>query len=69
MAMWATHRSAILTVIVILVALALGIAIFNGRVQRSRQSCEDRGGQVVIQSDPTSIGQYCVFPNGSREPI
>jgi uncharacterized membrane protein affecting hemolysin expression len=67
--MWASYRSAILTVIVIVVALALGIAIFNGRVERSRQSCLDRGGQVVIQSDPNSIGQYCVFPSGSREPI
>ena len=67
--MWSSYRSAILTVIVILVALALGVSIFNGRVQRSRQSCLDRGGQVVIQSDPTSIGQYCVFPSGSREPI
>jgi regulatory protein YycI of two-component signal transduction system YycFG len=67
--MWANNRSAILTVGVIVLALVLGLAFVNGKVQRSRQSCVDRGGQVVIQSDPMSIGQYCVFPSGSREPI
>ncbi|HYK96124.1 MAG TPA: hypothetical protein VE011_09705 [Candidatus Dormibacteraeota bacterium] len=67
--MWATYRSAILTVIVIAAAIVLGVAIFNGRVQKARQACVDRGGQVVILSDPQSIGQYCAFPSGSREPI
>jgi hypothetical protein len=67
--MWATHRSAILTAAVILLALVLGFMFFNGRVQRARQACEDLGGQVVIVSDPTSIGQYCVYPSGSRDPI
>jgi|GEM_PF-3573052 flagellar biogenesis protein FliO len=67
--MWANYRAAILTTMVIVLALVLGFAFVNGKVQRSRQSCVDRGGQVVIQSDPMSIGQYCVFPSGSREPI
>jgi uncharacterized membrane protein affecting hemolysin expression len=67
--MWATHRSSIVTVIVILIAVVVGFAVFNGRVQRARQGCEDAGGQVVIVSDPTSIGQYCVYPSGSRDPI
>lgn len=67
--MWSSYRSAILSVIVILLAIFIGVVLLSDRVQRSRQSCVDRGGQVVIQSDPTSIGQYCVFPSGSREPI
>jgi hypothetical protein len=67
--MWANYRAAILTTGVIILALVLGLAFVNGKVQRSRQSCLDRGGKVVIQSDPMSIGQYCVFPSGSREPI
>jgi len=67
--MWATHRSSIVTVIVILTALGLGLLFVNGKVQRARQACEDRGGKVTIISDPTSIGQYCVYPSGSTEPI
>jgi hypothetical protein len=67
--MWANYRAAILTTGVVVLALVLGLAFVNGKVQRSRQSCVDRGGQVVILSDPNSIGQYCVFPSGSREPI
>jgi hypothetical protein len=67
--MWATHRSSIVTVVVILIALVLGFLFVNGRVQRARQGCEDRGGKVTILSDPTSIGQFCVYPSGSTEPI
>jgi hypothetical protein len=67
--MWATYRSSIVTVIVILGALVLGLLLFNTRVQNARQACVDRGGQVVILSDPQSVGQYCVYPGGSKEPI
>lgn len=67
--MWANYRSALLTSLVILVALVIGFALFSRKVENARQACVDRGGQVVINSDATSIGQYCVMPNGSREPI
>jgi hypothetical protein len=62
-------RSRFLTVVVVAAAIVIGYLLFSGRVQKAREACEARGGQVVIASDAHSIGQYCVMPNGSREPI
>jgi hypothetical protein len=67
--MWATYRSAFLTSMVIAVALVIGFLLFSRKVENARQACVDRGGRVVIDSDATSIGQYCVMPSGTREPL
>lgn len=67
--MWSSWRSALITIAIVAVAVVIFALLFTKNVNDSRQSCIDRGGQVVIQSDPQSIGQYCVFPSGSREPI
>jgi hypothetical protein len=67
--MWSSSRSALLTVAVVAVAVVIFAFLFTKKVNNARQDCIDRGGQVVIVSDPLSIAQYCVFPSGSREPI
>jgi hypothetical protein len=59
----------LLTVAVVAAAIVIGYLLFSGRVQKARAACEARGGQVVIDSDARSIGQYCVLPNGTREPL
>jgi hypothetical protein len=58
-----------LTVAIVAVAVVVFALLFTKKVNNARQDCIDRGGQVVIVTDPLSIGQYCVFPSGSREPI
>lgn len=62
-----TSRSRLLTAITVVGALFLWYVMFSGRVQDARARCIERGGQVVIESDPLSIGHYCVLPNGERE--
>ena len=63
------YRSQAATVLVVAAALLLGFLFLSGRVRDARQACVDRGGQVVIESDATSIGQFCVWPDGSQQPI
>lgn len=56
-------------------ALAVGAAVliwyvmFSDDRRRAQEACVARGGQVVIQSDAQSIGQFCVMPNGSQTPL
>ena len=56
-------------------ALAVGAAVlifyamFSDDRRRAQEACIARGGQVVIESDPQSIGQYCMLPNGEKTPL
>jgi Domain of unknown function (DUF333) len=57
------------TVLAVAAAVLLVVGAFGDDRQRAQKACVDQGGQVVIQSDPYSIGQRCVFPNGSQVPL
>ena len=57
------------TALAIAAAILLVVGTFGDDLQRARQACVARGGEVVIQSGPLSIGQYCVLPNGTKEPV
>lgn len=58
-----------MTALAIAAAILIVVGMFGDDLARARQSCVDRSGQVVIQSDPQSIGQFCVLPNGERIPL
>jgi hypothetical protein len=58
-----------ITTLAVVAAVLLMVGVFGDDLARARQSCNDRGGEVVIESDPQSIGQYCVLPNGEKEPL
>ena len=58
-----------MTVLAIGAAVLVWYVAFSDEVQRARDRCAERGGQVVIVSDAQSIGQYCVLPNGEKEPL
>jgi len=58
-----------LTALAIAVAMLIFYAAFADDRERARARCTERGGQVVIESDATSIGQYCVMPDGTRSPL
>lgn len=57
------------TVLALAAAGLLVVGAFGDDVERARRTCLDRGGQVVIASDPYSIGQSCVLPGGSQVPL
>jgi hypothetical protein len=57
------------TVLAVAAAVLLVVGSFGDDLQRARRACLDQGGQVVIESDPYSIGQRCVLPNGTSVPI
>ena len=57
------------TVLALAAAAALVVGAFGDDVERARRACLERGGQVVIVSDPYSIGQRCVLPGGSQVPL
>lgn len=58
-----------ITSLAVVAAVLLMVGLFGDDLARARQGCIDRGGQVVIESDPQSIGQYCVLPDGEKEPL
>ena len=58
-----------LSALAIAAAILIVVGMFGDDLARARKSCVDRGGEVVIQSDPQSIGQFCVLPNGDRIPL
>ena len=57
------------TVLALAVASLILVGTFGDDVQRARRTCLDQGGRVVIVSDPYSIGQRCILPNGSQVPL
>ena len=57
------------TALALLAAAMLLVGAFGDDVQRARRACLDRGGQVVIESDPYRIGQACLLPGGSQVPL
>ena len=57
------------TVLALGAAGLLVVGAFGDDVQRARRDCVDRGGQVVIESNPYKIGQACVLPGGSHVPL
>lgn len=57
------------TALAIAVAILLVVGMFGDDLQRAHQACVERGGHVVIESDPQSIGQFCVLPSGERVPL
>jgi hypothetical protein len=59
----------VVTTLAVVAAMLLMVGLFGDDLARARQACTDRGGEVVIESDPQSIGQYCVLPNGDKEPL
>lgn len=58
-----------ITILAIVAATMLTVGAFGDDLQRARRACTDQGGTVVISSDPYSIGQRCVLPNGSAVPL
>jgi len=59
----------LITTLAVVAAVLLMVGLFGDDLALARQACVDRGGAVVIESDPQSIDQYCVLPNGEREPL
>jgi hypothetical protein len=57
------------TVLALLAAVLIVVGAFGDDVGRARKACADQGGEVVIVSDPYSIGQRCVLPDGSQVPL
>ena len=57
------------TVLALAAAALLVVGAFGDDVQRARRDCVDRGGHVVIESDPYRIGQACLLPGGSQVPL
>lgn len=57
------------TVLALAAAALLVVGVFGDDLQRARRACLERGGQVVIVSDPYSIGQHCALPGGSQVPL
>jgi hypothetical protein len=57
------------TALALAAAALLLVGTFGDDLQRARRECLDRGGQVVIASDPYSIGQQCILPGGSQVPL
>ena len=58
-----------ITALALVAAVLLMVGAFGDDLQRARRACQDQGGQVVVESDPYSIGQRCVLPNGTSLPI
>jgi hypothetical protein len=58
-----------ITILAVVAAALLVVGVFGDDLQRARRACTDQGGRVVIESDPYSIGQHCVLPNGSEVPL
>lgn len=57
------------TALALVAAALLVVGAFGDDVQRARRACLGRGGEVVIASDPYSIGQSCLLPGGSQVPL
>jgi hypothetical protein len=57
------------TVLALGAAVLLVVGAVGDDVQRARRACLDRGGEVVIESDPYRIGQACLLPGGSQVPL
>ena len=69
--MSATLRTGLITAAAIGAAVLIWYAIVHGKVEQSRASCMDRGGQVVLDLDQRGVTyvQWCVLPDGTRELI
>ena len=69
--MWASLRTGVLTAAAIVAAVLIWFAIIHARVERSRASCVERGGEVVLDLDARGVTyvQWCVLPDGTRELI
>jgi hypothetical protein len=59
----------LITTLAVVAAVLLMVGAFGDDLARAREACTDRGGEVVIESDPQSIEHYCVLPNGEKEPL
>ena len=69
--MSATLRTGVLTAAATVVAVLIWYAIVHGKVEQSRASCMDRGGEVMLDLDQRGVSyvQWCVMPDGTRELI
>ena len=69
--MSAKLRTPLLTAAAIVAAVLIWYALIHGRVERTRASCIDRGGALLIDLDERGVSyvQWCVLPDGTRELI